>query len=123
MGFIRIFWKKEIHEAFLPKLALRGKSSIKAQLCSDDSFLSENPDEPHNFTNLIFMRLLQHSIFLKRAFFALITMQTITSDNIQHKWKMFVNSEKYRRNMPINLDNSIVKVQLTFKDISPFFCV
>lgn len=26
--------------------------------------------------------------------------------------------------MPINLDNSIVKVQLTFKDISPFFlCV
>ena len=50
-------------------------------------------------------------------------MQTITSDNIQHKWKMFVTSEKCRRKIPINLDNSIVKVQLTLKDISPFFCV
>ena len=68
MGFIRIFWKKEIQEAFSPKLALRGKSSIKAQLCSDDSFLSENPDEPHNFTNLIFMRSLQHYFFQKSIF-------------------------------------------------------
>ena len=39
MGFVRIFWKKHIQEAFLPKTSIVGQivSEILAQLCSDDS--------------------------------------------------------------------------------------
>ena len=39
MGFVRIFWKNNIQEAYLPKPSIVGKivSEILAQLCSDDS--------------------------------------------------------------------------------------
>ena len=79
MGFVRIFWKKNIQEAFLPKTSIVGQIvfEILAQLCSDDSivillnfgricisfwqegildvFLLEYPDESHSFTNCIVM--------------------------------------------------------------------
>ena len=39
MGFVKIFWKKHIYEAFLPKTSIVEQivSEILAQLCSDDS--------------------------------------------------------------------------------------
>ena len=39
MGFVRIFWKKNIQEAFLPKTSIVGQIvfEILAQSCSDDS--------------------------------------------------------------------------------------
>ena len=39
MGFVRIFWKNNIQEAYLPKTSIVGQivSEILAQLCSDDS--------------------------------------------------------------------------------------
>ena len=39
MGFVRIFWKNNIQEAYLPKTSISGQivSEILAQLCSDDS--------------------------------------------------------------------------------------
>ena len=39
MGFVAIFWKKNIQEAYLPKSSIVGQivSEILAQLCSDDS--------------------------------------------------------------------------------------
>ena len=79
MGFVRIFWKNNIQEVYLPKTSISGQivSEILAQLCSNDSIqilrlnltqfialgsesnidvvLSEYPDKSHNFTNLIFM--------------------------------------------------------------------
>ena len=78
MGFVRIFWKNNIQEAYLPKTSISGQivSEILAQLCSNDSIqillnltqfialgtesnidvvLSEYPDKSRNFTNLIFM--------------------------------------------------------------------
>ena len=78
MGFIRIFWKNNIQEVYLPKTSISGQivSEILAQLCSNDSIqillnltqfialgsesnidvvLSEYPDKSRNFTNLIFM--------------------------------------------------------------------
>ena len=78
MGFVGIFWKNKIQEAYLPKTSISGQivSEILAQLCSNDSIqillnltqfialgtesnidvvLSEYPDKSHNFTNLIFM--------------------------------------------------------------------
>ena len=68
MGFVRIFWKNNVQEAYLPKINISGKivSEILAQLCSDnpiqtllnffgvdpsqlDVVLSEYPDKSHNF--------------------------------------------------------------------------
>ena len=39
MGFVRIFWKNNIQQAYLPKTSISGQiaSDILAQLCSDDS--------------------------------------------------------------------------------------
>ena len=39
MGFVRIFWKKNIQEAFLLKTSFVGQIvwEVLAQLCSDDS--------------------------------------------------------------------------------------
>ena len=76
MGFIRIFWKNNIQEVYLPKTSISGQivSEILAQLCSNDSIqiflnltqfialgsesnidvvLSEYPDKSRNFTKLI----------------------------------------------------------------------
>ena len=38
IGFVKIFWKKNIQEAYLPKTSIVGQivSEILAQLCSDD---------------------------------------------------------------------------------------
>ena len=39
MGFVWIFWKKNIQETYFPKTSIVGQivSEILAQLCSDDS--------------------------------------------------------------------------------------
>ena len=39
MGFVRIFWKNNVQEAYLPKINISGQivSEILAQLCSDNS--------------------------------------------------------------------------------------
>ena len=41
MGIIRIFWKKNMQEAFLPKTSIVGQNvfEILAQLCYDDSII------------------------------------------------------------------------------------
>ena len=50
MGFVRIFWKNNIEEAYLPKTSISGQivSEILAQLCSDDSI-----QIPLNLTRLV----------------------------------------------------------------------
>ena len=42
MGFVRIFWKNNIQQAYLSKLSISGQivSEILAQLCSEDSYKS-----------------------------------------------------------------------------------
>ena len=39
MGFVRIFWKNNVHEAYLPKMSILGQivSEIVAQLCLENS--------------------------------------------------------------------------------------
>ena len=39
MGFVRIFWKKNVQEAYLPKMSIWGQivSEIVAQLCLENS--------------------------------------------------------------------------------------
>ena len=39
MGFVRIFWKNNVQEAYLPKMSISGKivSEIVAQLCLANS--------------------------------------------------------------------------------------
>ena len=39
MGFVRIFWKNNVQEAYLPKINISGQivSEMLAQLCSDNS--------------------------------------------------------------------------------------
>ena len=39
MGFVRIFWKKNVQEAYLPKMSISGQivSEIVAQLYSENS--------------------------------------------------------------------------------------
>ena len=39
MGFAIIFWKKNVQDAYLPKISISGQivSQVLAQLCSDDS--------------------------------------------------------------------------------------
>ena len=39
MGFVRIFWKNNVQEAFLPRLSISGQvvPEIIAQLCSENS--------------------------------------------------------------------------------------
>ena len=68
MGFVRIFWKNNVQEAYLPKINISGQivSEILAQLCPDNSLqtllnlfrvdpsqfdlvLSEYPDKSQNF--------------------------------------------------------------------------
>ena len=68
MGFVRIFWKNNVQEAYLQKINISGQivSELLAQLCSDSSIqtllnlfwvdpsqlevlLSEYPDKSHNF--------------------------------------------------------------------------
>ena len=69
MGFVRIFWKNNVQEAYLPKINISGQivSEILAQLSSDNSIQtllnlfwvdpsqldvvlsSEYPDKSHNF--------------------------------------------------------------------------
>ena len=38
MGYVRIFWKNNIQEAYMPKASISGQivSEVLAQLCSDD---------------------------------------------------------------------------------------
>ena len=52
MGFVKIFWKKNIQEAYLPKTNILGQivSEILAQLCSDDS-------RSHHFCDVITLEL------------------------------------------------------------------
>ena len=52
MGFVRIFWKNNVQEAYLPKMSISGQivSEIVAQLCLENSiqtllnFLGVDPD-------------------------------------------------------------------------------
>ena len=39
MGFVSIFWKNNVHEAYLPKMSISGQivSEIVAQLCLENS--------------------------------------------------------------------------------------
>ena len=39
MGFVRIFWKNHVQEAYLPKMSISGQivSEIVAQLCLENS--------------------------------------------------------------------------------------
>ena len=39
MGFVKLFWKKNVQDAYSPKISNLGQivSEILAQLCSDDS--------------------------------------------------------------------------------------
>ena len=40
MGFVQIFWKNNVHEAYLPKMSILGReivSEIVAQLCLENS--------------------------------------------------------------------------------------
>ena len=39
MGFVRIFWKNNVQEAYLPKMSISGQivSEIVAQLCLENS--------------------------------------------------------------------------------------
>ena len=39
MGFVKIYWKNNVQDAYLPKTSIVGQivSEILAQLCSDDS--------------------------------------------------------------------------------------
>ena len=39
MGFVKIYWKNNVQDAYLPKTSFVGQivSEILAQLCSDDS--------------------------------------------------------------------------------------
>ena len=39
MGVVKIFWKNNVQDVFLPKISILGQivSEILAQLCSDDS--------------------------------------------------------------------------------------
>ena len=39
MGFVKIFWKNNVQEAYLPKMSSFGQivSEILAQLCTDNS--------------------------------------------------------------------------------------
>ena len=39
MGFVRIFWKNNLQEAYLPKMSISGQivSEIIAQLCLENS--------------------------------------------------------------------------------------
>ena len=66
MGFVRIFWKNNVQEAYLPKMSISGQivSEIVAQLCLENSIQTllnffgvdpEYPDKSHNFRNFIFM--------------------------------------------------------------------
>ena len=78
MGFVKIFWKNNVQEAYLPKMSISGQivSDIVAQLCLENSIqtllnlprnahfrhvglldivLSEYSDKSHNFGNFIFM--------------------------------------------------------------------
>ena len=52
MGFVKILWKKNIQEAYLPKTNILGQivSEILAQLCSDDS-------RSHHFCDVITLEL------------------------------------------------------------------
>ena len=39
MGFVRIFWKNNVQEAYLPKMSISGQivSEVVAQLCLENS--------------------------------------------------------------------------------------
>ena len=39
MGFVKIFWKSNVQEAYLPKMSISGQivCEILAQLCTDNS--------------------------------------------------------------------------------------
>ena len=39
MGFVNIFWKNNVQDAYMPKISISGQivSEILVQLCSDDS--------------------------------------------------------------------------------------
>ena len=39
MGFVKIFWKNNVQDAYVPKISISGQivSDILAQLCFDDS--------------------------------------------------------------------------------------
>ena len=45
MGVVKIFWKNNVQDAYLPKISILGQivSEILAQLCSDD--IHTNPSK------------------------------------------------------------------------------
>ena len=45
MGFVKIFWKNNVQDAYLPKTGISGQivSEILAQLCSDTICLEFDP--------------------------------------------------------------------------------
>ena len=53
MGFVRIFWKNNVQEAYMPKMSISGQivSEIVAQLCLENSiqtllnFLGRPPEK------------------------------------------------------------------------------
>ena len=72
MGFVRIFWKNNVQEAYLPKMSISGQITSEMLAGYDlrgnlprnahfwqvgllDIVLSEYPDKSYNFKNFIFM--------------------------------------------------------------------
>ena len=81
MGFVRIFWKNNVQQAYLPKMSILGQivsetlagytqhnwATISETICPEmfifgryivgllEIVLSEYPDKSHNFRNFIFM--------------------------------------------------------------------
>ena len=68
MGFVRIFWKNNVQEAYLPKMSIWGQivSEIVAQLCLQNSiqtllnFFGVDPKKS------IFEQIIQTKTFIKR---------------------------------------------------------
>ena len=79
MGFVRIFWKNNVQEAYLPKINISGQivSEMLAQLCSDNSI---QPFEicfrstQVNWT-FFFQNILTSHIISKFNFYDVITLE------------------------------------------------
>ena len=71
MGFVRIFWKNNVQEAYLPKMSISGQivSEIVAQLCLENSIqtllnLFRAPQSNFNIQRFIFRNKYQTIDFL-----------------------------------------------------------